>query len=58
MDGTSVEVSRDGGAITIHVPLTFRRRGGRKLIVSPAGHAPWPPRRSHVDEPLLKALVR
>jgi hypothetical protein len=25
----SIEISRDGTAITIHVPLSFCRRGGR-----------------------------
>lgn len=58
MEGSSVEVSRDGCIITVHVPLTFRRRGGRKLIVSPAGHEPWTPTRPQVDEPLVKALSR
>jgi hypothetical protein len=55
---SSIEISRDGTAITIHVPLTFRRRGGRKLIISPAGEQPWAPPRPRVDGPLLKALVR
>ena len=53
-----VEVSRDGTAMTIHVPLSFRRRGGRKLIVSPAGYEQGAPARPRVDGPLLKALVR
>jgi hypothetical protein len=26
-------------AIVVHVPLTIRRRGGRKLVISPAGAA-------------------
>jgi hypothetical protein len=53
-----VEVSRDGSAIIIYVPLSFRRRGGRKLIVSPAGREQWAPPRPKVDKPLVKALVR
>jgi len=55
---SDIEISRDGSAITIHVPLSFRRRGGRKLIVSPAGEQPWAPPRPRVDKPLVKALAR
>jgi len=53
-----IEISRDGTAITVHVPLSFRRRGGRKLIVSPAGHDQWAPPRPRIDKPLVKALAR
>lgn len=53
-----IEISRDVNAITIHVPLTFRRRGGRKLVISPAGQEQWAPPRPRIDKPLVKALVR
>lgn len=44
---------------TVHVPMTFRRRGGRKLIVTPEGSAmPVIPSRSQIDNVLLKALAR
>jgi hypothetical protein len=33
----------DGETITVHIPLTFRKRGGRKLVVTPDG-AKWAPR--------------
>ena len=36
-------VSADGEANTVHIPLTFRKRGGRKLVVTPDG-AEWAPR--------------
>lgn len=61
MDGSrssSIEISRDGTAITIHVPLSFRRRGGRKLVISPAGYEQWASPRLRIDKPLVKALVR
>jgi hypothetical protein len=61
MDDTrssSIEISRDGTAITIHVPLNFRQRGGRKLVISPAGHEQWAQPRPRVDKPLVKALAR
>ena len=45
--------------LTIHVPMTFRRRGGRKLIIAPNGAAmASAPQRSNVDNVLLKALAR
>lgn len=43
--------------LTVRVPLTIRRHGGRKAIVGPDGAeiGPRPPR---VDSALVKALVR
>ena len=49
-------VSADGETITVHIPLTFRKRGGRKLVVTPDG-APWAPR-PRVDNAMVKALAR
>ena len=49
-------VSADGETITIHIPMTFRKRGGRKMIVTPDG-APWAPR-PRVDNAMVKALAR
>jgi hypothetical protein len=46
----------DGETITIHIPLTFRKRGGGKMIVTPEG-APWAPR-PRVDNAMVKALAR
>jgi hypothetical protein len=36
---TRATVSADGETITVHIPLTFRKRGGRKLVVTPDGAA-------------------
>jgi hypothetical protein len=49
-------VQSDSEAITIHIPMTFRKRGGRKLVVTPDG-APWAPR-PRVDNAMVKALAR
>ena len=46
----------DGEAITVHVPMTFRKRGGRKLVMMPDG-AEWAPR-PRVDNAMVKALAR
>jgi hypothetical protein len=40
---TRATVSADGETITIHIPLTFQKRGGRKMLVTPDG-AEWAPR--------------
>jgi hypothetical protein len=54
------EVVCNGRSVTVQVPLTFRRRGGRKMVVCPEG---WPgpglaPRPARVDGTLVKALAR
>ena len=48
--------SADGQTITVHVPMTFRKRGGRKMVMMPDG-APWAPR-PRVDNAMVKALAR
>jgi hypothetical protein len=50
-------LSRDGLCITVHIPVTFRQRAGRKQIISPSGSSPWSPA-PHVETALLKAIVR
>jgi hypothetical protein len=45
----------DQPTITVHVPMTFTIRGGRKTILSDAAPAPPQPR---IDNALLKALAR
>jgi len=42
--------------LTVHVPFRVRKRGGRKLMVSPDGTAE--PTRPQVDNSLVKALAR
>jgi hypothetical protein len=45
--------------LTVHVPMTFRRRGGRKLIVSPDGTVlTAAAARPVIDGTLLKAVAR
>jgi hypothetical protein len=41
--------------ITVHVPFTIRKRGGRKQIVTPEGA---PVQRAHIDNTIIKALAR
>ena len=49
-------VSADAETITVHIPFSVRRRGGRKLVVTPDG-SPWAPR-PRVDNAMVKALAR
>jgi hypothetical protein len=43
--------------LTIRIPIRLKRRGGRKLIMTPEGVAA-PARKPSRDETLIKALVR
>src|SRR4029077_8974378 len=45
----------DQNTITVHVPMTFTVRGGRKTVISQFTIAPPQPR---IDDALLKALAR
>lgn len=44
--------------VTVTVPFTIRKRGGRKLILTPDGTVAAPMERSRPDSALLKALAR
>lgn len=46
-----------GSSATITIPFKVRKRGGRKLILTPDG-TPSPTPRARVDSALLKALAR
>jgi hypothetical protein len=43
--------------ITVRVPVTIRKRGGRRLVVAPDG-APWSLPKARIDNTLVKALAR
>lgn len=51
-------VTSDHDSITVHVPLTFTKRGGRKQIVLPDGAPSWAPPRARVDNTMVKAIAR
>jgi hypothetical protein len=52
-----LKLSPDGSTITVFVPMAWRRRGGRKVIVAPAGCDDWAPP-PKIDNALVKALAR
>ncbi len=46
-------------SVTVRVPMTIQKRGGRKLVVSPDGTVgAFPPPRARIDSTLIKALAR
>ena len=57
MAGTSI--ARDGRTMTVHVPISIRRRGGRKLVLAPDGaEVAAVPVTRHVDNAMVKAIAR
>ncbi|SRR6266568_1434986 len=52
-----VSWARDGRTVTVRVPLAIRKRGGRKLVITPDGRG-WSRPRAMVDSTLVKALAR
>ena len=44
--------------VTVTVPFAIRKRGGRKLVLTPDGTAVFPQPRPRVDSTLLKTLAR
>jgi len=53
-----ITVQRDGQNIRIHIPLKFKRRGGRKEIIVPEGLPAYCPERPAYQKPLVIALAR
>ena len=51
-------LSKDGRTIMVRIPITLRRQGGRKQVVTPAGATPWIPTPPRIDNTLVKAIVR
>ena len=48
----------DGRTLAIRIPMRFRRRGGRKVIITPEGAACWAPHAPRLDSTLIRALAR
>ena len=56
--GTAETWSLDGDTITVFIPMTWKRRGGRKVIIAPDGGDAWAPAKPRPDETLIRALAR
>jgi hypothetical protein len=55
---TDAHLSPDGRTLIIQVPMTFKTRGGRKLVISPDGVPSWAKSRTRIDSAMVKALAR
>jgi len=52
------KLSRDGRTMVVSIPISFRRQGGRKRVVTAANAEAWSPPKPQVDNTLVKAVVR
>lgn len=49
----------DGRTFTVRVPISIRRRGGRRLVLAPDGtDVTVAPIRRHIDNAMVKAVAR
>ena len=48
----------NGTTITVRIPITWQRRGGRKVVIAPDGNDACEPAKPRPDETLLRALAR
>jgi len=53
-----ITLHRDGESIRIHIPLKFKRRGGRKEIIVPEGLEKFQSKKQPAKYALLVALTR
>jgi hypothetical protein len=48
----------DGNTITVRIPMAWKHRGRRKVIIAPDGGDAWAPAKPRPDETLIRALAR
>ncbi len=48
----------EGTTIIVDIPMQWKRRGGRKVIIAPDGSDAWAPTKPRPDETLIRALAR
>tara|TARA_R110000787_G_scaffold218307_2_gene327025 strand:- start:28 stop:474 length:447 start_codon:yes stop_codon:yes gene_type:complete len=48
----------DGEVLTVRIPMTLRRQGGRKKILAPDGSIPWAAPPPKPDDTIVRALAR
>lgn len=51
-------IRRDGDFIVVHIPMTFKRRGGRKEIIVPQENAEGATATSSAQQPMVLAVAR
>jgi hypothetical protein len=56
---SKANLTDDGQTITVRVPISIRKRGGRRLVLAPGGkNVTAAPVRRHIDEAMVKAIGR
>ena len=56
---TEPDRTTDGRTVTVRVPISIRRRGGRKLVLAPDGtNVTTAPVCRHIDNAMVKAIAR
>jgi hypothetical protein len=56
---TKPQLSEDGRTVTVRVPISIRKRGGRRLVLAPDGaDITQAPTRRHIDNAMVKAIAR
>jgi hypothetical protein len=56
---TEPNLSDDGRTVTVHIPISIRRRGGRKFVLAPDGTTDtWAAPSRRVDNAMIKAIAR
>ena len=56
---TEPNPTTDGRTVTVRVPISIRRRGGRKLVLAPNGTSvPTSPGCRRTDNAMVKAIAR
>lgn len=56
----AMKLKSDGRTITVRVPISIRKRGGKKVVLTPDGlqHDPKKLRYQEIDNPIVKAIAR
>jgi hypothetical protein len=53
------KLSADGRTVTVRVPISIRKRGGRRLVLAPDGtDITAAPVQRHIDSAMVKAVAR
>ena len=52
------KLASDGRTMVVSIPISFRRQGGRKTVVTPSYAPSWSPPPPRIDNTIVKALVR
>ena len=58
MHSAATSWTLDDDTITVFIPMTWKRRGGQKVIIAPDGGDAWAPAKARLDAALIRALAR